>query len=137
MSESLLQPRTVRMPHLAAGEWINSAPLTREELRGRVVLIDFWDYTCINCLRTLPYLARWHERYADKGLTVIGIHAPEFKFARSRAQIEAAVAAHNIRYPVLLDNGYENWSRFANKAWPTKYLIDADGYIRYQRQGEG
>lgn len=135
--KSLLDSRIVRMPSLAQGGWLNSAPLTKEQLRGQVTLVDFWDYTCVNCLRTLPYLKAWHERYADKGLTVIGIHAPEFKFGRDRQQIEAALAEWGLTYPVLLDNEYENWHRFANRAWPTKYLIDADGYIRYQQQGEG
>lgn len=126
------------MPQLAAGTWLNVAqPLSREHLRGQVVLIDFWDYTCVNCVRTLPYLQRWHRRYADNGLVVIGIHAPEFAFARTRMHVERALADLQIPYPVLLDNEYENWDRFANKAWPTKYLIDSRGYIRFRRQGEG
>jgi thiol-disulfide isomerase/thioredoxin len=101
------------------------------------VLIDFWDYACVNCIRTLPYLREWHKRYAGNGLTIIGVHTPEFKFAQLQQQVEAAVAEYEIPYPILLDNQYENWSRFATKAWPTKYLIDTDGYIRFQRQGEG
>lgn len=126
------------MPELARGEWLNTdQPLTQDTLRGRVALIDFWDYTCVNCIRTLPYLTTWHERYAGKGLTVIGVHAPEFSFARSRAEIEAAIHEFGIPYPVLLDNEYQTWMRFANRAWPTKYLIDGDGYIRYKAQGEG
>lgn len=126
------------MPKLAAGKWLNVArPLTRRSLRGQVVLVDFWDYSCINCLRTLPYLIRWHGRYAEKGLTIIGIHSPEFRFARVREQVETAVSTHQIPYPILIDNQYENWDRFANKAWPTKYLIDTDGYIRLARRGEG
>lgn len=138
MFDQLLEPRLIRMPRLGAGKWLNvEHPLTREQMLGQVVLIDFWDYTCVNCLRTLPYLNQWHERYRDKGLLIIGIHAPEFKFAHAQGQIEAAIDEQQIRYPVLLDNGYETWQRFANKAWPTKYLIDHDGYIRFQRQGEG
>ena len=137
MLNDLLDARIIRMPSLAAGTWSNSRPLTREILRGHVVLIDFWDYACVNCIRTLPYLRSWHERYADKGLLIIGIHTPEFQFAQLQGQVEMAIAAHQIQYPVLLDNQYENWSRFANKAWPTKYLIDTDGYIRFKRQGEG
>lgn len=126
------------MPQLAAGEWLNSPrPLTREALRGRVVLVDFWDYTCVNCLRTLPYLLEWQRRYSDLGLVIIGIHAPEFQFGRLRSHLESAVADLGVTYPVLLDNDYENWSRFANKAWPTKYLIDGQGYVRLRRQGEG
>ncbi|HEC23239.1 MAG TPA: redoxin domain-containing protein [Chloroflexi bacterium] len=138
MDEKLLDPKTVRMPEFAPGEWLNTEqPLSRERLRGQVLLVDFWDYTCINCIRTLPYVTTWHARYADKGLTVIGVHAPEFRFARDRSQIEAAIARYGIRYPVLLDNEYRTWDRFANRAWPTKYLIDAEGYIRYRQQGEG
>ena len=138
MTEPILTPRMVRMPSLAAGEWLNvERPLTRSQLHGQVVLVDFWDYTCVNCVRTLPYLVQWQQRYADKGLTIIGIHAPEFKFAQFRAHLEKAIHEFQITYPILLDNAYENWSRFANKAWPTKYLIDHAGYIRFQRQGEG
>ena len=88
-----LDPRIIRMPEFGAGEWLQSKrPLTRQSLRGRVVLIDFWDYSCVNCLRTLPYLARWHERYHAHGLTIIGVHSPEFKFAQVREQVETAVA---------------------------------------------
>ncbi len=138
MDADLLDPPTIRMPDFAPSEWLNTEqPLTRESLRGRVVLVDFWDYTCINCLRTLPYLIAWHERYAPLGLTVIGIHAPEFRFARSRAQVEQALREHHITYPILLDNEYANWERFANRAWPTKYLIDHEGYLRYRNEGEG
>ncbi|MCA9922612.1 MAG: redoxin domain-containing protein [Anaerolineales bacterium] len=138
MSGHLLEPRIVRMPEFAPGEWLHvERPLTRSALRGQVVLVDFWDYTCINCIRTLPYLVQWQQRYADKGLTIIGIHAPEFKFAQFRTHLEKAIDAFQLTYPILLDNGYENWSRFANKAWPTKYVVDGDGYIRFRRRGEG
>lgn len=134
----MLDPRLVRMPPFAEGEWLNSnQPLTRQSLRGRIVLVDFWDYTCINCLRTLPYLAAWHERYKDCGLTIIGVHSPEFKFGRLSSLLETAVARFQIHYPILLDNEYKTWSQFATKAWPTKFLIDEAGYIRLKRQGEG
>lgn len=137
MSELLDRP-IIRMPAFAEGEWLNTAePLTRERLRGRVVLVDFWDYTCINCLRTLPYLIEWHQRYHDLGLVIIGVHAPEFRFARARSHLETAVQELTIPYPILLDNDYQTWERFANRAWPTKHLIDSDGYIRFKRQGEG
>ena len=138
MQSDLLQSRTVRMPELADGYWFNApTPLKKGTLRGRVVLIDFWDYTCVNCIRTLPYLAEWHKRYADLGLVIIGIHTPEFKFAQTKVHIEQAIQSFDMTYPILLDNQYENWSRFTVKAWPTKILIDVDGYIRYQSQGEG
>jgi thiol-disulfide isomerase/thioredoxin len=138
MDAPLLDPRMVRMPEFAPGEWLNTPhPLTRDHLRGRVALVDFWDYTCVNCIRTLPYVTSWHARYADLGLVVIGVHAPEFSFARSRAQVERAISEYSIAYPVLLDNEYATWDRFANRAWPGKHLIDADGYVRYVREGEG
>lgn len=127
------------------GQWLNSPPLKLGELRGRVLLVDFWDYTCINCLRTLPYLREWHRRYAgsagilpaDRGLVVIGVHAPEFGFAHDRANVERAVRAEGLEYPVVLDNEYQSWHAFANRCWPAKYLIDARGYIRYIHPGEG
>lgn len=126
------------MPELGRGTWLNTAtPLNRELLRGRVVLVDFWDYTCINCIRTLPYLNTWYRRYADQGLVIIGVHAPEFRFGRAESQVEAAIRQYEIAYPVLLDNDYVTWEHFANRAWPTKHLIDAQGYIRYVRRGEG
>jgi thiol-disulfide isomerase/thioredoxin len=126
------------MPAFAPGDWLNvEQPLTKEQLRGRVTLVDFWDYTCINCIRTLPYVTSWDERYRQHGLTVIGVHAPEFRFARARAQIEDALREFDIEYPVLLDNDYQTWDRFAVRAWPTKFLIDADGYVRFRTQGEG
>lgn len=138
MSDRLLEPRIVRMPDLIAGSWLNTnQALDSRQLRGNVVLVDFWDYTCVNCLRTLPYLREWYERYQAKGLQIIGIHSPEFRFARFGSQVEQAIHEQRIPYPVLLDNGYENWERFANKAWPTKHLVDQDGYIRLRRQGEG
>lgn len=126
------------MPDFSLGEWLNiPSPLTRLQLQGRVILIDFWEYTCINCIRTLPYLKAWYERYRQHGLEIIGIHTPEFSFGRSRSQVEEAIHAEGIAYPVLLDNEYANWLAFANRAWPTKYLMDTKGYIRYRHQGEG
>ncbi|MEM7330524.1 MAG: redoxin domain-containing protein [Chloroflexota bacterium] len=138
MLSNLLQPKTVRMPELSDGYWFNSpAPLTKMHLRGSVVLIDFWDFTCVNCIRTLPYLVAWYARYQHLGLKIIGIHTPEFKFSQTKMHVEQAIDQFGLHYPVLLDNQYENWTQFAVKAWPTKLLIDPDGYIRYQAQGEG
>ena len=137
MAGGLLDPRIVRMPPLAEGEWLNGRSFTPNQLRGQVVLVDFWDYTCINCLRTLPYLKQWQQRYAEHGLVIIGIHTPEFRFAQFRHHLEAAIAEFEIPYPILLDNQQENWSQFAAKAWPTKFLIDPEGYVRFKRQGEG
>lgn len=138
MDTNLLDPRMVRAPEFGPGEWLNvEQPLTRERLRGHTILLDFWDYTCINCIRTLPYVTSWHERYAPYGLVTIGVHSPEFRFGRARAQVEAAIEEYGIRYPVLLDNEYQTWDRFATRAWPTKVLIDAAGYVRYRVEGEG
>ncbi|MBM3726091.1 MAG: redoxin domain-containing protein [Acidobacteria bacterium] len=131
-----LFPKTVHAPEIGPA-WINSPPLTLRGLRGRTVLVDFWDYTCVNCLRTLPYLRGWHERYAALGLQVIGVHSPEFVFARTPGHVERAIGSLGIPYPVVLDNDYAIWKAFANKCWPAKYLIDRDGYIRYFQLGEG
>jgi thiol-disulfide isomerase/thioredoxin len=131
-----LEPGTVHAPELGP-EWINSPPLTIKGLRGRAVLVDFWDYTCVNCLRTLPYVVEWHKRYADKGLTIVGVHTPEFSFARSRELVEGAMESFGIRYPVVMDNDYAIWHAFANRCWPAKYLVDANGYLRFAHFGEG
>ena len=117
--------------------WINSEPLTLEELRGDVVLIDFWTYTCINCIRTLPYLKDWHEKYADLGLTIIGVHTPEFEFEKKKENVIDAVAEYGLKYPVVQDNDFGTWRAYSNRYWPAKYLIDKDGYIRYTHFGEG
>ncbi|HEV2426547.1 MAG TPA: hypothetical protein VGZ29_17110 [Terriglobia bacterium] len=194
-----LDPRErIHAPEIE-GQWVNSPPLKSADLRGRVVLVDFWDYTCVNCLRTLPYLREWHRRYAtgrgeqspppgtrteeqsprlgrgggkevvepgsagilpattplsrhpsstkrgesspllpaDPNLVIIGVHAPEFSFARDPANVERALRAEGLDYPVVLDNNYRTWHAFANRCWPAKYLIDARGYIRYVHLGEG
>lgn len=117
--------------------WINSPELTLASLHGRVVLVDFWDYTCINCLRTLPYLKEWDRRYHSKGLTVLGVHTPEFHFAHAAENVERAVRNQGIEYPVVLDNEYQIWQAYSNRCWPAKYLIDAKGYLRYYHFGEG
>lgn len=138
MLTKFLEPQFVRMPDFAAGRWLNTPnPLTKEKLRGRAVLVDFWDYSCLNCLRTLPYIRNWFKRYREKGLAIIGVHSPEFNFAKGQKQVEAAIERLDIRYPVLLDNEFQTWDRYAAHAWPTKYLIDHQGYIRYTRRGEG
>jgi thiol-disulfide isomerase/thioredoxin len=107
------------------------------QLRGKVVLVDFWDYTCVNCIRTLPYVAEWHRRYTDHGLVVIGVHAPEFSFAKELDGVKRAIETFGIEYPVVMDNGYAIWQAYANRYWPAKYLVDKDGYIRYYHFGEG
>lgn len=126
------------MPRFGRGTWRNTPhSLSREDLRGQTVLIDFWDYSCINCLRSLPYLRAWHERYYEHGLVIVGVHTPEFRFGMAQGAVDSAIARYELPYPVLLDNDEETWERYANKAWPTRYLIDAAGYIRLRRQGEG
>ena len=117
--------------------WLNSPPLTREELRGKVVLVDFWTYSCINCLRALPYVKSWYERYGNQGLVVIGVHAPEFAFEKNEANVERAVRELGIRYPVALDNNFAIWQGFDNHYWPAHYFIDSQGQIRGHHFGEG
>ncbi|MFL6739262.1 MAG: cytochrome c biogenesis protein DipZ, partial [Sphingomicrobium sp.] len=117
--------------------WLNSPPLTREQLRGKVVLIDFWTYSCINCIRSVPYVRAWYERYKDQGLVVIGVHSPEFAFEREPANVRKAVADFGIGYPVALDNELKIWRAFDNHYWPAHYLADAKGRIRYHHFGEG
>jgi len=126
-----------RFPSLAgATEWINSAPLAPEALRGKVVLVDFWTYSCINCLRTLPYLRAWAEKYKDAGLVVIGVHSPEFAFEKKPANVRKAVKELGIGFPVALDNDFAIWRGFDNQAWPAFYFIDAEGRIRHHQFGE-
>ena len=122
---------------IPGGEWFNTKPLKIAELKGKVVLVDFWTYTCINCIRTLPYLKSWHEKYADKGLVIIGVHTPEFAFEREAKNVKKAIEDFAIKYPVMQDNEYATWQAYDNNYWPAKYLIDKDGYIRYTHFGEG
>jgi thiol-disulfide isomerase/thioredoxin len=120
--------------------WLNTEngqPLTIAGLAGKVVLVDFWTYTCINCIRTLPYVQDWYTEYADDGLVVLGVHTPEFVFERDQNNVAAAIAQYGLTYPVALDNDYTTWDNFANRYWPAKYLIDANGHVRYYHFGEG
>jgi cytochrome c biogenesis protein CcdA/thiol-disulfide isomerase/thioredoxin len=127
-----------RFPSLAgANEWINSAPLTADGLRGKVVLVDFWTYSCINCLRTLPYLRAWAEKYSSAGLVVLGVHTPEFAFEKRTANVRRATRDLRINFPVAIDNDYAVWRAFGNRSWPAFYFIDAQGRIRHRQFGEG
>ena len=121
------------------GEWINSEPFTLSEMQedNRVVLIDFWTYTCINCIRTLPFVRAWHEKYADHGLVILGVHTPEFEFEKEYDNVLDAVKKFDLKYPVVQDNDFGTWQAFNNRYWPAKYLIDHDGRIRYSHFGEG
>ncbi len=120
-----------------AVEWLNSPPLTNEQLRGKVVLVDFWTYSCINCIRTVPYVRAWAEKYKDQGLVVIGVHAPEFAFEKNIDNVKKAISDFQITYPVAIDNNFKIWRAFRNSYWPAHYFIDAKGQIRYQHFGEG
>ncbi|GIL41542.1 thioredoxin family protein [Roseiterribacter gracilis] len=118
--------------------WVNSTtPLTMAGLRGKVVLVDFWTYSCINCIRTVPYLNRWQEEYGPQGLQVVGIHTPEFGFEKMRPNVELAVEKRGIRYPVGQDNDFKTWRAWSNRAWPAFYLVDREGRIVLLREGEG
>ena len=126
------------MPSLAgAQEWLNSPPLSLEALKGKVVLVDFWTYSCINCLRSIPYVRAWAEKYRDHGLVVIGVHAPEFAFERNVANVKNAIATLKIGYPVAIDNEYKIWRSFENEYWPAHYFIDGNGKVRHHHFGEG
>jgi cytochrome c biogenesis protein CcdA/thiol-disulfide isomerase/thioredoxin len=121
----------------AAAAWLNSPPLTAKELQGKIVLVDFWTYSCINCIRTIPHVKALHERYAKDGLVVIGVHSPEFAFERDIGNVRKAVRDFGIRYPVAIDNDWTIWRAFHNRYWPAHYLADAKGRIRYHHFGEG
>lgn len=138
MTFTELNPRIIRSPALE-GHWLNVArsagpPRPRPK---QVMLIDFWDYTCLNCLRTLPYLMAWHERYAGHGLLIIGVHSPEFTMSGAAGHVREAIEALGLPYPVLVDSDHRLWDAFAVKAWPTKFVVDPDGYVRLSTQGEG
>ncbi|HJY10950.1 MAG TPA: redoxin domain-containing protein, partial [Nitrososphaeraceae archaeon] len=117
--------------------YINTEPINLADLKGKVVLVDFWTYSCINCIRTIPYLVDWNEKYADKGLVIVGIHAPEFEFEKNIENVKAAVERFGIRYPVIQDNDKGTWNAYQNQYWPRKYIVDNEGYIRYDHIGEG
>jgi thiol-disulfide isomerase/thioredoxin len=122
---------------IQGGEWFNSQPLTLQQLRGKVVLVDFWTYSCINCIRTLPYLKDWYAKYHDKGFEIIGVHSPEFEFEKKASNVSKAIADFEIKYPVMQDNDFKTWKAYSNQYWPAKYLIDKNGTIRYTHFGEG
>ena len=118
-------------------EWINTGPLTMEELRGKVVLVEFWTYTCVNCINTMPYLKDWHTKYAEQGLVIVGVHSPEFEFEKPTANVVEATMKFGLEYPVAQDNDFATWWSYDNRYWPAEYLVDKDGVIRYRHFGEG
>jgi thiol-disulfide isomerase/thioredoxin len=133
-----LRDLAIHAPEFPSGiSWLNSPPLTMKRLRGKVVLIDFWEYTCVNCIRTFPYLLEWDRRYRDKGLVIIGVHTPEFQFARQAENVRRAAARFGFRYPVAVDSDYKIWNAYGNQYWPAKYLIDKEGVVRDFHFGEG
>ena len=117
--------------------YINTNETKLSELKGKVILVDFWTYSCINCIRTIPYLVEWNQKYSDKGLVIVGIHSPEFEFEKNINNVKQAVSRFGIKYPVLLDNDHGTWNAFQNSYWPRKYLVDSEGYVRYDHIGEG
>jgi thiol-disulfide isomerase/thioredoxin len=117
--------------------WFNSKPLTIADLRGKVVLVDFWTYGCVNCVNTLPHVTDLYAKYKDKGLVVVGVHTPEFPFERSASNVQAALKRHGITYPVAQDNDSATWNAYRNQYWPAQYIIDQNGKIVFQHEGEG
>ncbi|MBI4395786.1 MAG: thioredoxin family protein [Elusimicrobia bacterium] len=135
----LLQARRAEMPEFEGiTQWLNTQePLTRGELKGRVVLIDFWTYSCVNCIRTMPHVKSWYEKYHDKGLEIVGIHTPEFRFEKDPRNVQAAIDRHRLPFPVAMDNDYKMWSAYSNRYWPAHYLADPSGSVVFQQFGEG
>ena len=132
------QPGPVRAPEFPQGvTWLQGGPLKLADLAGRPLLVDFWDYTCVNCLHTLPYLKEWHRRYKEHGLTIVGVHTPEFSFAHNADHVRTAVAQHGLEYPIIIDNDFAVWQAYANRYWPAEFLVDREGYLRYTHFGEG
>ncbi len=125
------------LPEFPSAAWLNSEPLTRASIEGRVVLVDFWDYTCVNCIRTLPHIREWHSKYKDKGLVIIGVHTPEFIFAREKENVAHAAQSFGLDYPIVLDNDYLIWNAFGNRYWPAKYFFDHRLRLRNSHFGEG
>lgn len=136
-SLNLIDEKPRPAPEFAAGIWINSEPLKLQDLRGRVVLIDFWTFGCYNCRNTLPSLKRWHEAYKEKGLTIVGVHSPEFETEKNLENVRRNVASLGIKYPVVTDNDYATWKAYGVNAWPTLFLLDKAGRIRWLHVGEG
>jgi thiol-disulfide isomerase/thioredoxin len=130
-------PPTAAPAFAGIDTWLNSPPLTMPQLRGKVVLVDFWTYTCINCIRTLPYVKSWYDKYKSQGLVVVGVHTPEYPYERSTENVTAALKRFDIRYPVAQDNRYATWDAYRNQFWPATYLIDKSGRIVYTHFGEG
>lgn len=138
LAEAAKLPVEAQAPALRGiSDWINTNPLSDTDLRGKVVLVDFWTYSCINCIRTIPHLENWYEKYKENGFIILGVHSPEFDFEKKRGNVEVAVTKYGISYPVALDSEHKTWNAFGNQYWPAHYLIDSQGNIRYHNFGEG
>ena len=130
------QPNTPA-PNITASTWLNSPPLSLKDLRGKVVLVKFWTFGCYNCNHVEPYVKAWYNKYKDKGLEVIAVHSPEFDYERNIKNVQSYIKKEGVTYPIAIDNDFITWRAYKNRAWPTMYLIDKQGVIRYQRIGEG
>jgi thiol-disulfide isomerase/thioredoxin len=137
VAASCLASAASSLPSIKAERWVNSPPLTPEALRGKVVLVDFWEYTCVNWIRTAPYVRAWHRDYASLGLVVVGVHAPEFEFGKRTDNIDRGIRDHGLTYPIAIDNGFVVWRALGNDAWPAKYLFDDRGRLVRRWVGEG
>lgn len=131
------QPSAKAPEFVGLQNWFNSPPLTMASLRGKVVLVDFWTFGCVNCVNTLPHLQRWHQRFAERGLVIVGVHTPEFAFERDAAQLQAAIQRHGLGYAVAQDNRYATWQAWNNQYWPALYLVDREGHVVFRHVGEG
>lgn len=136
-SDLLAAGESPTAPDFGLGTWINSEPLTLRDLRGRVVLVEFWTFGCYNCRNTLPFVKRWHERYSNKGLTIVGVHSPEFDSEKKIENVRRQVASLGIRFPVVTDNEYKTWRAYKVEAWPTIFVLDKTGRVRWKHIGEG
>jgi thiol-disulfide isomerase/thioredoxin len=122
---------------IGISNWFNSAPLSMAGLRGKVVLVDFWTYGCVNCVNTLPHVTQLYAKYRDRGLVIVGVHTPEFPFERSASNVQAALKRHGITYPVAQDNDSQTWNAYGNQYWPSQYIVDQSGKIVFHHDGEG
>ena len=132
-----LSPAAATAPEISAETWLNGEPVSMRELRGKVVLVEFWTFGCYNCKNVEPYVRQWHERYADQGLVVLAVHSPEFEYESKLENVRRYIAENNIDYAVPVDNDFSTWRDFGNRAWPTFYLIDKQGEVAYSHIGEG
>jgi thiol-disulfide isomerase/thioredoxin len=127
----------MKAPDITNETWLNSAPLHLSDLKGKVVMVEFWTFGCYNCRNVEPYVKAWHKKYRDRGFVVIGVHSPEFNHEREIENVQRYVRDHEIDYPIPIDNDFSTWNQYGNRYWPAMYLIDKAGVIRYQRVGEG